>query len=316
VDGFLENDYMVSGRGIVPWHNIGTVLDKTLTSNEAFKEAKLTWLVEQEKIYSENNFKQPIPGFLANIRNDTKDVLGIVSERYHVVQNKDIFAFADDLISNSNVHCTYETAGSLFNGKRVFILVNMPEGRMVEDTYKPYVCLSNSHDGSTCLQVFLTAIRVVCNNTLTAALNSATRKIAIRHLPIMDQRKREAIKTMNAASKYFIELESFASELAGKKVDIKKVLNILFPRSDEMSRRQIDHNKDLKNNIIQILKKKDDLQNIKGSAWGVYNALADFRSNSEPRRKTETYIDRKMAMFLDGDPLLEQAQNIILKLAA
>jgi phage/plasmid-like protein (TIGR03299 family) len=316
MNGFMENDYMVSGRGIVPWHNLGTVLDHTLTSDEALKESKLTWLVEQKPLYLEGNLNKPIFGYLGNVRNDTNEILGIVSKRYHVIQNKDVFAFADDLIGNSNIPCSYETAGSLFNGRRIFILVNMPEGRLIKDLYKPYVCLSNSHDGTSCLQVCLTAIRVVCNNTLTAAINRSNRKISIRHLPIMDQQKREAMKTMQAASKYFIEFESFASDLAGKKVDIKKVLTKLFPVSDDMSRRQLQHNKDVKHGIAQMLKKKDDLQNFKGTAWGAYNALADFRSNSEPRRKTETYGDNKMAMFMDGDPVLERAQSIILELAA
>jgi phage/plasmid-like protein (TIGR03299 family) len=314
--GIFENDFMFSGRGEVPWHGIGTVLDGVLTSDEAIKQARLAWTVEQTQVYAATNRAVAIPGYVANVRNDTKEVLGIVSERYKVAQNKDVFAFADELISNGKVKCTYETAGSLFNGRRVFMLVNMPKGRIVEDEYQPYLCLSNAHDGSACLQVFLTGIRVVCNNTLTAALNTAKRKIAIRHLSIMDQRKSEALKTMGAASKYFHDLEVFASQLAGKKVNIGKVLDRLFPISRDMSRRQLESNKEVKELIKNLLKRKDDLQNFKGTAWGAYNAIADYRSNAQPKRKTETYADSKMAMFLDGDAVMNQAQEIILEMAA
>jgi phage/plasmid-like protein (TIGR03299 family) len=174
--GILENDFMFSGRGEVPWHGIGAVLDGVLTSDEAIREARLTWTIEQTPVYAANNWAEAIPGYLANVRNDTREVLGIVSERYRVAQNRDIFAFADDLIGNGRVKCTYETAGSLFNGRRVFMLVNMPKGRIAGDEYQPYLCLSNAHDGSACLQIFLTGIRVVCNNTLSAALNTAKRK--------------------------------------------------------------------------------------------------------------------------------------------
>jgi phage/plasmid-like protein (TIGR03299 family) len=312
----LENDFMFSGRGEVPWHGIGTVLDGVLTSEEAIKEARLTWTVEQTPVYAETDKKQPINGYVANVRNDTKEVLGIVSERYKVAQNKDVFAFADELIGSKRVTCTYETAGSLFNGRRVFMLVNMPKGRLVGDEYQPYLCLSNSHDGTSCLNVFLTGIRVVCNNTLTMALNSARRKISIRHLSIMDQRKQEAVRTMGAASKYFHDLEQFTSQLAGKKVNLSKVLDILYPVSGEMSKRQIKVNREVKDTIRNLLKKKDDLQNFKGSAWGAYSAIADYRSNAQPLRKTQTFADRKMAMFLDGDPIMAQAQEIIMEMAA
>jgi phage/plasmid-like protein (TIGR03299 family) len=312
----LENDFMFSGRGEVPWHGIGAVLDGVLTSDEAIREARLTWTVEQTPVFTADNWAQAIPGYVANVRNDTKEVLGIVSERYHVAQNKDVFAFADDLIGNGDARCTYETAGSLFNGRRVFMLVNMPKGRIVEDEYQPYLCLSNAHDGSAPLQIFLTGIRVVCNNTLTAALNTAKRKISIRHLSLMEQRKDEAVRTMGAASKYFRDLEVFASQLAGKKVNIGKVLNNLFPVSREMTSRQVKSNFEVKELIKNLLRKKDDLQNFKGTAWGAYSAIADYRSNAQPKRNTLTFADNKMARFIDGDPVMQQAQDIILELAA
>jgi phage/plasmid-like protein (TIGR03299 family) len=314
--GLLEHDFMFSGRGIVPWHDIGAVLDGTLNSEEAIKAAKLEWRVNQIPVFAANNWAEAIPGYVANVRGDTNEVLGIVGEKYQVAQNKDVFAFADDLIGSNEAQCSYETAGSLFNGRRVFMLINMPKGRIVDDEYQPYLCLSNAHDGSSALQVFLTGIRVVCNNTLQAALNTAKRKISIRHLSSMEIRKEEALKAMGAASNYFHELEAFASELAGKKVNITKTLDKLFPVSKDMSKRQLQSNKEVKDLIKQILRDKDDLQNFKKTAWGVYNAIADYRSNAEPKRKTVTWADHKMAMFLDGDPVMKDAQEIIMKMAA
>jgi phage/plasmid-like protein (TIGR03299 family) len=253
---------------------------------------------------------------MANVREDTGEVLGIVGEKYRVAQNRDVFAFTDELIGTSRVKCTYETAGSLFNGRRVFMLVNMPKGRIVEDEYRPYLCLSNAHDGSSSLQIFLTGIRVVCSNTLQAALNTAKRKISIRHLSGMESRKEEAVRAMGAAAKYFHDLEVFAGELAGKKVNIVKVLDKLFPASGQMSSRQVKGNQEVKEIIKTLLRQKDDLQNFKGTAWGAYQAIADYRSNAEPRRKTASWGEHKMAMFLDGDPVMREAQDIITELAA
>lgn len=314
--GLLEHDFMFSGRGEVPWHGIGEALDGALTSDEAIKAARLDWHIEQTPVFAANNRAQAIPGYIANVRSDTREALGIVGRKYQVVQNEALFAFADELIGTNKVPCAYETAGSLFNGRRVFVLVNMPKGRIVGDEYQPYLCLSNAHDGSSALQIFLTGIRVVCNNTLQAALRSAKRKIAIRHLSGMETRKEEAARTMGAASDYFQQLETFASELAGKKVAAGKVLDKLFPLSNDMSKRQTQSTKEAKDLVKRILRDKNDLQNFKGTAWGVYNAIADYRSNAEPKRKTASHADHKMARFLDGDPMMNQAQEIILELAA
>jgi phage/plasmid-like protein (TIGR03299 family) len=291
-------------------------MDGVLTSEDAIREARLDWRVAQIPVYVATNWAQPIPGYVANVREDTQEVLGIVGERYQVAQNKDVFAFADELIGTNEAQYSFETAGSLFNGRRVFMLLNMPKGRIVGDEYQPYLCLSNAHDGSSALQVFLTGIRVVCDNTLQAALNTAKRKISIRHLSSMETRKEEAIKTMGAASKYFHDLEVFASELAGKKVNIAKVLDRLFPASEAMSTRQVKANLEVKELIKTLFKQKDDLQNFKGTAWGAYQAIADYRSNAEPKRKTATWADAKMSRFLDGDPVMKDAQEIIMEMAA
>ena len=101
--GIMNEDYMVSSRGEKPWHGLGAVLDGTLTSEEAIKAARLTWTVEQTPVYTANNWAQPIPGYVANVRSDTREVLGLVSERYRIAQNRDVFAFADDLIGNGEM---------------------------------------------------------------------------------------------------------------------------------------------------------------------------------------------------------------------
>jgi hypothetical protein len=104
----------------------------------------------------------------------------------------------------------------------------------------------------------------------------------------MKTRKKKALKAMGAASKYFHDLEAFASELAGKKVGTGKVLDKLFPASKAMSTRQVKSNREVKELIKTLLKRKDNLQNFKGAAWGAYQAIADYRSNVEPKRRTTT----------------------------
>ncbi len=107
---------------------------------------------------------EEIPGFYATVRQDTREVLGIVGERYRLVQNHEAFTFIDQLLGSA-IH--FETARSLHGGRRVWVLATLPDHVEVGgDDVRPYVLLMNSHDGSTAVVAATTPIRVVCQNTL------------------------------------------------------------------------------------------------------------------------------------------------------
>ncbi|GHU30277.1 hypothetical protein FACS1894172_03220 [Spirochaetia bacterium] len=236
------------------------------------------------------------------MRSDTKEVLGIVSERMNL---------SETVKSNAP---TKPPVPSEMGG--VFMLVNMPKDWIVVDEYQPYLCLSNAHDGSACLQVFLTGIRVVCNNTLSVALHTAKRKISIRHLSMMEQRKDEALRTMGAASKYFHGLEVFASDLAGKKVSIAKILDKLSLVSRDMSKRQLNSNKEVKELIKTLLKQKDDLQNFRGTAWGSLSDHSGLSEQCGTKAQNVHVCGRENGPISGRDDVMNHAQKIILELAA
>lgn len=104
-----------------PWHGLGTKVLEAPDSKEALIAAGLDWNVIQEPIYTEEN--EPISGYKANIRDSDRRVLGVVTERYKVVQNREAFAFTDELLGQG---VRYETAGSLQDGKKVWLLAHMP----------------------------------------------------------------------------------------------------------------------------------------------------------------------------------------------
>lgn len=106
---------------VKPWHGIGTIVEECPNSMEAIQLAGLDWKVEQRNVYTDNGI--PIPGYRVNIRDSDQGILGVVSDRYQVVQNEDAFAFTDELVGEG---VRYETAGSLQNGKRTFILARLP----------------------------------------------------------------------------------------------------------------------------------------------------------------------------------------------
>ena len=182
--GITTNDQMFSVRE-VPWHGLGVVLDEYPKSiDEALDKAGLGWKVTHGDVLvvkapewtDDFGTKHPaelIPakGFKANLREDTGDVLGIVSDEYEVVDNRDAFRFLDALIG-SELH--FETAGSLWGGRRVWVLARLPEYiELGGDQSATYVYVANSHDGSMAVTAAVTPIRIVCANTLGAALRQA-----------------------------------------------------------------------------------------------------------------------------------------------
>ena len=304
--GIMENDGMFSGNGIRPWHGLGTIVDGCPTSDEAIKLANLGWEVVQEPVCLQDG--TIIPNFYANVRSDTKDILGMVQNKYRIVQNKEAFEFTDNIIKNTKgIECHYETAGSLFNGKRTFMLVRLPETDLVGDAVENYLFVTNSHDGTTGLIAGITSVRIVCNNTLQLAINGAQRTWNLRHTESIKGKQAEAEQALGLALNYTERVKEDAIRMAGQKVREEAFFRELFKKMNlsEKSTEKVGLA------IADIYHNKEDLQNFKGTAWGLYNAVADFVSNGEPLRKTSTSADWKMANFMNGYSMLSTSEDIL-----
>jgi phage/plasmid-like protein (TIGR03299 family) len=176
--GLTDTDTMFSVRK-TPWHGLGAVLDQPpATVAEAIEASGLGWSVAKRRLAIDCGSDLPdvlryrgFDGHYATVRQDTDEVLGVVGERYRIVQNHEAFAFVDQLLGSS-IH--FETAGSLHGGRRVWVLATLPDHVEVGgDDVRPYVLLMNSHDGSTAVVAATTPIRVVCQNTLNWGLSNA-----------------------------------------------------------------------------------------------------------------------------------------------
>lgn len=150
--GLTESDTMFSVRR-TPWHGLGVVLDRPpATVGEAIEASGLGWSVAKRRLAVDRGAELPdvlryrgFGGYYATVRQDTDEVLGVVGERYRIVQNHEAFAFVDQLLGSS-IH--FETAGSLHGGRRVWVLATLPDHVEVGgDEVHPYVLLMNSHDG-------------------------------------------------------------------------------------------------------------------------------------------------------------------------
>ena len=180
-----------------PWHGLGTRVEEAPTSTDALRMAGLDWSVVQRNIQVCGGAK--IKNYKANIRDSDGTVLGVVSDRYKIVQNAEAFEFTDSLIGGE---VRYETAGSLNGGRKIWLLAKLPETEIVGDKTEPYLCFSNTHDGSGAIRVCMTPIRVVCNNTLNLALDTAKRAWSVRHTGDMQSKMYEARACLEMASAY------------------------------------------------------------------------------------------------------------------
>lgn len=166
-----------------PWHGLGTMVQEAPTSKDALILAGLDWQVIQKPIITEDGI--PISGFKANLRETDNRVLGVVTDRYRTIQNHDAFAFTDSLLGEG---VTYETAGSLQNGRRVWVLAKLPQRYIISgDEITPYLVFMNAHDGTGAIKAAMTPIRVVCMNTLNLALSTAKRSWSTNHVGILGE---------------------------------------------------------------------------------------------------------------------------------
>jgi phage/plasmid-like protein (TIGR03299 family) len=293
------------------WHGLGTPVQDAPTSLDALRLAQQDWDVVSTPVMVNGN---ALPDYRANVRDSDGAILGIVSDKYKIVQNREGFAFLDDILK-TNEDLTFESAGCLFGGKRTWILAKLPASRILGDEIVPYMVFSNGHDGKHPVSVCMTPTRVVCNNTLTAALKGARRTWSFRHMGDIESRKREASETLMLANQYTVGLTEFAEDMVQKKIStvmLTKIIDDLFPADPDSSDRIKRNVDNFRNQFLDIYLNKPDLQNIRGTAWGLYNAAGDFASHIQPARRTANFQEGVFASFLDGNKLLDRVQELVI----
>lgn len=200
VDGQARMFYAVQGG--VPWHGLGKPTLNALTSEEAIVEAGQDWEVALGPLYGPNR-ELLETGHQAIYRLTDGKVLGIAGSGYQTWQNREMFQFTDSLVSDGQAR--YVTAGVMFGGKKVWMLMQVEQDWTIgDDEYKQYILLSSGHDCATSIRCIPTDVRVVCNNTLQMALAGSNNQIRIFHNAGMQQKlaaARDVMKVTTAAQK-------------------------------------------------------------------------------------------------------------------
>lgn len=308
---------MFSAGRVKPWHYAETsevtkLIQEAPTSKDALELAGLDWEVKQNPVYLENGIE--IPNYKANVRSTDGACLGIVTDRYQIVQNTEAFEFTDAIVGETeNGVVKYETAGSLCGGKKIWLLAKMPVQKVLDDEVEPYMFFSNSHDGSGAIKVGMTPIRIVCNNTLNMALNSAKRQWSTKHVGDMQSKLEEAKYCLQMADIYMKRLDEAADRLANAKLykeQIDEILEELYPIDEndtERKKRNVQAEKD----SFYVAYFMPDIAKFRDTAWGAVNAMSDVVTHATPKRKTNSFNENRWGKIMDGHVIFDRFVELV-----
>lgn len=279
-------------RKEIPWHKLGKVFDRDLTSQEALQEGGLDFEVIKapnhhlidgmDPIISENSF------FL--YRSDANKVLAPhVGKVYESLQNKDVFSIVDDIISQ-DPSIKIETAGSLRDGSRTFVSLkggSIKLGR--NDEVESYLLIYNSFDGLTAIQAKYTPVRVVCANTLALAKSGGKALSTLKHYSNSEVRLREALKAVNLLHSADGSFQQQAQQMIDRKLSVRDFYSFLsgvFLSEKEREAIVLKGAEGISTRKANVIKEVIEYaesgpgQNIyQGTAWWGYNAVTGYFQN-------------------------------------
>ncbi len=272
------------------WHGLGTVFTDEKTTAEMLAAANLNnWNVRLVDVEIPNTLSSDKEYQYVVRTNPTDksqtDILGVVGERYHVLQNEDLFSFGDNILDGGG---RWETAGSIRGGRVVFGSLALeretvldPSG--VADKVKTYLLINTSHDGSIAIQASITPVRVVCANTLNLALgakrgkNAIKQSFKIRHTQTANGKVQIARETLGLANAYMDSFDKMAHAMIQKEITAQQFNDIVlaaYPKPDKDSKgssKKWANKIDLINDIYT----GEFNGTIANTAWGALNALTE-----------------------------------------
>ncbi len=290
---FTKGKAAIAYTGDTPWHKFGTRFKRGFTSEEALEAAGLDYEVELQELSTPNVVCE---SHKAIVRTDTQSVLGVVGNNYEPLQNKDAFRFFDALVKNKTA--LYETAGALKGGRQIWLLAKI-EGQieiLKNDPINKYFLLTNSHDGLRAVAGRVTPIRVVCDNTLTAAISRKIKEeIRIVHRGNVADRLEFAGELLAKVGAYYDELSEVYRKFAKVQMKDKQmrtfIAEALRPYGGvkteeealEIAKLQEEEGMSVRlqtevQNVMNLVEagRGTDIKGVRGTLWGTYNAITEY----------------------------------------
>lgn len=283
----------MASRRMIPWHGLGEVFteDKTakemldaaylsdwnvrgIAMSEFLKDTNIGVSIDKQVIIRDNPFYDE-----DELENDVNkyDMLGVVGERYSIVQNEELFEFGEALLSYDG---RWETAGAIRRGTHVFGSLAMeteivvdPSG--VSDKINQYLLLSNRHDGTGALIAAQTDVRVVCKNTMDMAMGNLSNTVKIRHTRSAKDRMQEVIRVREMQAKRQEVFQEDADTLFQKSCTDGEFFEIVTSLYEKPESKAGVTRWNSKVMDIMTLWNGDTQRGIKNTAWGALGALTE-----------------------------------------
>ncbi|MEK0347891.1 MAG: DUF932 domain-containing protein, partial [Nitrosopumilus sp.] len=288
-------------------HKLGVRVEKEVTAEAAIRLAGLDTTVELRPLFiqTKDSKHNEVDDKKAVVRTDDDRVLGVVGNQYHPVQNVELFGFMDAIVGEGQA--IYHTAGSLFDGKKVFLTCKLPTSLTIgPDKIDKYLLLTSAHDGSMAIHCMFTPVRVVCSNTLSAALGSyvggtgvnkrAKSTVQIKHTKNYKSGISDARNALGLAEYYYEQLGITFEKLLNYKFtdsNMEEYVQLLLPGKilENGKNEAKTRTKNLRDKICDLFHNGAGQKDVTNTAWAAYNATTEYADHYRVIRVRE---DKKL----------------------
>jgi phage/plasmid-like protein (TIGR03299 family) len=282
------------------WHRLGTTTVGCMTAEQALLKAHLNdWEIEKQPVFAKvGNKYVEVPNKWATVRKNPfnegqHDALGVVGRYYEPVQNEDEAELLNTLVSESGAQ--FETAGSLDDGKRVFVTMKLPDtvlfnGLGAEERTELYLCALDSKDGSSSFQFVVSPIRWVCANTVAAGLASAKSRFSARHTKKSAKAHvLEARRILGLTFQYTDELSIQIERLLEQEYSnqqFQRLTASLFPtpKDADPESSRVKNQQEHRDTLRSLWADSPTLEGIRGTKWAAYNAVTEYVDHYHPMK--------------------------------
>lgn len=330
---------MKGGNNLRGWDTGRIIPDDVKTTADAMKAAGLNWSVTQRPVYAHTETlddqgneimsDEPheseatrAPRHIANVRTDTGEILGIVGRNWRGPQNWEAFNFMDDLVDDGSAK--WLGAGEMDGGRRIFGVAKFNRDILIggdeDERCLPLAFLSNGWDGSLSVTVAVAPFRLACTNGMTLPIKGAMRQWKVQHRSNFAMNLADARRTLELSIGYLDTFEEMANAMLVTKVSdqsFAQFVERLVPMPafdpadmDKGGRRVVTNVHEMRELITNTYRTADDLQNIRGTAWGAYNAVADYADWQAPQRG-ERREEKRLIRSINDSTLKNRAFELL-----
>lgn len=299
------------------WHREGVVLDtdgaKGMTVIQALDASGLSWEVEKVPVYADFNGERVVVPDRHGVQRSTDGaMMGVVGNTWTPVQNSEGFELIEDFMGEGDAFI--EAAGALDGGRKVWILAHMEENMQIAgEDIERYVLFSNGHDGRMSVTAAMTDIRVVCQNTLSWALEGARRIHRVRHTTKATQRLAEArtiLGIRDLRSEELAKQGEWLVEQSMSDAEFNTFLEELMPLDPEQEGKPAETMiKTRREQVRDLYFEADNLNNIRGTRWGALNAVVEYADYQRNFKTDESQFKAQM----NDQPIKNKANQILLQ---